>query len=135
MKLSRLSDRELATLERSLLEGQAKGVNFSLADVRSEIRRRQKHQWDPRRVAVAILEQARSSPDGLTTYGKLWNLLTDGKPWKGNGPRTIMARELGHVLAYCHQNRLPMLTVLVVSQADRSLSDLAINGICEDCIG
>lgn len=134
MTLKRLSDRELAALERSLLDGQAKGVRFSLADVRSEIRRRQKHRWDPRLVAATILEQARSSPDGLTTYGELWSALTDGQPWRGNAPRTVMARELGQVLAYCHQNGLPILTVLVVTQADRSLSELAINGICQECI-
>lgn len=134
MTLKRLSDRELATLERSLLTGPVRGVPFSLADVRSEIRRRQKHEWDPRRVAATILEQALSSPDGLTTYGELWNVLTDGKPWRGNAPRTVMARELGQVLAYCHQNGLPLLTVLVVTQADRSLSELAINGICQECI-
>ncbi len=46
----------------------------------------------------------------------------------------VMTRELGHVLAYCHQNRLPMLTVLVVTRSERTLTDAAVDNICEDCL-
>lgn len=45
-----------------------------------------------------------------------------------------MARELGHVLAYCHQNGLPMLTVLVVAQSERTLTEAAIDNICAECL-
>lgn len=134
MAMKGFSPDQLTALERSLLEGQAKGVRFSLADVRSEMRRRQKHRFDPREVASTILAQTASSEDGRTTYGELWKSLTGGQPWKGNSPRTIMARELGHVLAYCHQNGLPMLTVLVVTQSERALTDAAINNICDECL-
>lgn len=121
MTLKSFSASQLATLEKSLLERKDRGIRFSIADVRSEMRRREKHRFDPREVAATILTLAASSKDNRTTYGDLWRSLTGGEPWRGNAPRAIMARELGQVLAYCHQNRLPMITVLVVTQSERAL--------------
>lgn len=133
MALKGFTEEQLSALEQSLLGGISKGVRFSLADVRSEIRRRQRHRFDPREVVATILEQVRASKDGLTTYGELWSALTGGTAWQGNSSQSTMGRELGQALAYCHQNGLPMVPVLVVRQSDRSLSAEAVERICEDC--
>ena len=134
MSLRRFSDKELAALERSLSEGQkATGVKYSLADVRAEIQRRRPHDFDPRQVAATILAQVQESPDGFTTYGRVWDAMTGGAKWAGNSTQSKMGRELAHVLAYCHLNKLPILTTLVVLKTDRTLSTKAIARICEEC--
>ncbi len=133
MSLKRLTDKELATLEQSLVEGKAPGVQYSMADVRSEIQRRRPHDFDPRELASTILQQAHASPNGWTTYGAVWAAMTNNSPWVGNATQQRMASELGNVLAYCHQNNLPMLTTLVVQQGGE-LSERAINNICNECI-
>lgn len=134
MSLKRFSDKELAALERSLAEGQkATGVKYSVADVRAEMQRRRPHDFDPRQVAATILEQAKGSPNGLTTYSRVWTAMTSGAKWVGNSTQSKMGRELANVLAYCHQKELPILTVLVVRQSDGTLSDKAVERICEEC--
>jgi hypothetical protein len=101
--------------------------------VRTEIQRRKPRDFDPREVVRIILEQTRASVDGLTTYGEVWHAMTGGQPWKGNATQSKMGRELAHALAYCHQSGLPIVTVLVVGQSKRTLSDEAIDRICEEC--
>lgn len=133
MSLSRFTDQELAALEHSLSAGSAPGVRYSLADVRSEMRRRKPHEFDPRQMAMTILRLAQESPNRWTTYGAVWAAMTNGTPWVGNATQKRMANELGNVLAYCHQNGLPILTTLVVQQGG-ALSDAAIKNICDECI-
>ena len=134
MSLKRFTEKELAALESSLAERKnSKGVMYSLADVRAEMQRRRPHVFDPRLVAATILQQAKDSPNGLTTYGNVWAAMTNGASWAGNSTQSKMGRELANVLAYCHLNRLPILTTLVVRQTDGALSDKAIQRICEEC--
>jgi hypothetical protein len=135
MSLKGFSSEQLSALEKSLMDGSARGVRFSLADVRSEMRRRQPgRRFDPRVIAATIIQQARASQDGCTTYGQLWKQLTGGSDWVGNASQSTMGRELGRLIAYCHQNGLPILSTLVVRQNQGVLSDAAVNAICEDCI-
>jgi hypothetical protein len=134
VSLKRFSDKELAALERSLAEGQkATGVKYSLADVRAEIQCRRPRTFDPRKLAATILEQAKVSPNGYTTYGRVWTAMTNSAGWAGNSTQSKMGKELANVLSYCHQNKLPILTTLVVRQTDGTLSAKAIERICEEC--
>jgi hypothetical protein len=131
--MKRFSDKELANLERSLVEGNATGVKYSIADIRAEMQRRRPRDFDPRKVAAIILEQANESTNGYTTYGRVWSAMTNGANWAGNSTQAKMGRELAHVLAYCHLSRLPILTTLVVRKTDGTLSQMAIDRICEEC--
>lgn len=130
--LKNMSEEQLQNLARSIQSGTARGVVFTLADVNAELVRRKPSILDIRRMAATILEQAKKSPDKVTTYGEVWLALT-GKVWRGNAPRTHMIKSLTKLIGYCHQHRLPMITVLVVSKEDGKLTDKAIEGICRDC--
>ena len=93
MTLRGFSAEQLASLEHSLLlEGEAKGVRFTLADVRSEMRRRQKNRFDPGEVAFTILTQVAASEDGRTTYGELWKSSTAGQSLARNEARQPLSR-------------------------------------------
>ena len=106
--------------------GRETGGPYTLAEVKLEQLKRLSSPYDTIAVAKKIVEQAKQSEDGLTTYGDLWKAFNPGKEWRGNADQQIMAKTLGRVIAYCVGHGLPVLTTLVVQKGGRKLSDKAV---------
>jgi len=127
------TDRQLNNLEKNYISaGKDAGGPFTLAEVKLEKLRRLPSQLDTLTVARKIVELAKQSEDGLTTYGELWTSINPDQEWKGNAAQQIVANALGRVIAYCVKNQLPILTVLVVQAGKRELSDKAVENICRE---
>ncbi len=130
MQLNEISDRQLADNVRRYREaGKETGGYFSLSELLIEQRRRKPSPFPTVEVARAILELSRKSADGLCTYRDLWDFFCPGKPWVGHGSSTAVANSLARVIAYCVQNGLPVITVLVVKSGGRQLSPQAVQNI------
>lgn len=135
MEIGQLTDRELINLENNYVaKALTTGGRFSLAEVRLEKLRRLPSQLDTVALAKRIVELARQSPDGLTTYGELWKSFHPDAEWKGNATQQILANALGRVVAYCVSEGLPIVTVLVVRTGSRKLSEEAIDNIYEEAV-
>ncbi len=67
------------------------------------------------------------------TYGELWRKFNPDTPWSGHGTQSIVKNSLGRVVGYCVDNKLPILTVLVVPTTTRALTDKAIENIYNEC--
>ncbi|HZQ00784.1 MAG TPA: hypothetical protein VFB13_14675 [Reyranella sp.] len=121
-------------MERRYVEqGRTEGGPYTLFEIRIELRRRLPSTFDPRIVASKIVELAQANPNGLTTYKALWDVLRPGEAWKGHNSQTTLGNALGTVIAYCCQNRLPILTVLVINGSIGALTDKAIFNIAQEC--
>ena len=130
MQLSELSEQQLnAFIKNYEASGKTEGGIFPLADLKLEKLRRNKPAFPPRDVADAIVRLARVSSDGLVSYKQIWEVFRPDRTWIGNAPRAEMAKALGSVIAYCVDNKLPILTTLVVRAGSRSQSDEAIDNI------
>lgn len=115
-----------------LKHGRTEGGVYTLAEVKLEMRRRSPNPFGVRETAAKILELSAASSDGLTTYGDLWRAFRPSEPWKGNASVAIMSGALDRVIAYCVDNRLPIISVLVVRTGSRALSDQAVQNIYEE---
>lgn len=134
MSIAAIAKDRLLDMERRYVErGLTKGGTYSLFEIRIELRRRLPSEFDTREVAAKIIELARVNSNGVTTYKTLWDAMLPGRPWKGNNSQKIMANTLGKVIAYCHQNELPILTVLVINGSVGGLTDKAIANIAQEC--
>lgn len=130
MPIQDLKNEQLANLQANYLKRNAtEGAIYTLAEVKIEMMRRLPNPFGVRETAVKIVEMAQASSDGLLTYGELWKAFRPNEPWKGNASGTIMANALGRVAAYCVDNKLPILTTLVVRTSGRKLSPEAIENI------
>lgn len=129
-KLGDLTDQQInsfiSNYERS---GKVEGGNFSLSELRLERQRRILSPFPPAETAKAILELAKTSKDGLVTYKQIWQKFRPDAVWTGNAPRAQMAKALARVIAYCIDNRLPILTTLVVKGNTRTHSPEAVQNI------
>jgi hypothetical protein len=131
--ISEWKDDELSSLESRYRErGLTEGGVYTLAEIRLEQRRRSPNPFGVRETAVKILELAAASGDGLTTYGELWSAFRPNEAWKGNASVSVMSKALDRVIAYCVDNRLPIISTLVVRTGSRSLSDQAVQNIYEE---
>lgn len=130
MALSDLTEQQLNAFIRNY-EGQGKseGGKFSLSELRLEKLRRLKSPFLPRETAATIVRLAHSAPDGLVSYKAIWEVFRPNGVWTGNAPRAEMAKALASVIAYCVDNKLPILTTLVVRADSRSHSDDAVANI------
>lgn len=129
-QLSDLSDPQLNTFIKNYEKSRKiDGGVFSLADLKLEKLRRTKSPFLPSETSEAILNLAKNSPDGLVSYKQIWEVFRPGKVWTGNAPRAEMAKALASVIAYCVDNRLPILTTLVVRADSRGQSEEAIQNI------
>ena len=128
--ISALSNEQLASFQRNY---DAKGVDtgglYSLAEIKLELLRRKPSDLDPRKLLSRIIELARCSKDGLVTYGELWQDFHPGKTWRGNADQQVIGNALARLVAYCIDQGLPIVTVLVVQKNGRKLSDQAIDNI------
>lgn len=133
MELGDLTDQQINTFianyEKS---GKVEGGNFTLSELRLEKQRRIVSPFPPVEIAKAILEMAKTSKDGLVTYKEVWQKFRPNAVWTGNAPRVEMAKALGRVIAYCIDNRLPILTTLVVQGNSRKHSPEAVQNICNE---
>ncbi len=133
MALEDLTDRQvnsfIANYERS---GKAEGGKFSLSELLLEKQRRIVSPFPPAETAKTIVEMAQASKDGLVTYKEVWQKFRPNAVWTGNAPRAEMAKALGRVIAYCIDNKLPILTALVVKGSTRSHSPEAVQNICNE---
>ncbi len=134
MSIQSLSDKQLENMVVNYRKnGVREGGPYPLSEVLLEQRRR-----IPTPVPIAdifdrILELSRRSTDGLLTYGELWESCFPGKPWRGNQPRTIIAKMLSRVIGYCVDHHLPIVTTLVVRKSPRRLDPSAIQNIYVEC--
>jgi hypothetical protein len=134
MDITEIETDRLADMERRYVEqGRTEGGPFTLYEIRGELQRRLPSPFDVREVARKIIELATENPGGTTTYGDLWRALLPGQPWQGNHSQQIIGNALGNVIAYCHQNNLPILTPLVVNAGAGALTDEAIANIADQC--
>lgn len=134
MEIADWSDAQLATLARNYArQGRSEGGKFSLSEVLREQYRRKPSPFDTVQVARTILCLAQSSPDKRLSYLDLWRAFRPDKPWAGHGTQTILKNALGRVIGYCAKNKLPVLTVLVVSNSTRRLTEKAIENIFNEC--
>ena len=128
-----LTDPQIASMIRNYRKaGRETGGIYSLSELLLEQRRRTPSIFPTRELAQKIVAMSRQSPDGLVTYGELWSSCLPDRPWEGNNSRRIMANALSRVIAYCVDNNLPVMTVLVVRQSPRALSDDAIRNIYDE---
>ncbi len=132
MPISDLSSQQLTNLEANYIKAKVTvGAIYPLSEVRIEMLRRMPNPFGVRESAAKIIELAQASADGLTTYGELWKAFRPEDPWKGNASGRIMGQALGRVAAYCIDNKLPIITTLVVRTNNRKLSPEAIMNIFE----
>ncbi|AOG02804.1 hypothetical protein [Bosea sp. RAC05] len=132
MPIGDLSNEQLNNLENNYLKAKkTEGAIYSLSEVRIEKLRRMPNPFGVRESTAKIIELAQASPDGLTTYGELWNAFRPNDPWKGNASGRIMSQALGRVAAYCIDNKLPIITTLVVRSNSKKLAAEAIDHIFE----
>lgn len=130
MSIQLLSDKQLDNLEANYIRMGVKiGGRYTLAEVRLEKLRRLPSPLDTVAVAQRIVELARASTDGLTTYGELWASFNPDKGWMGNATQQTVANALGRVVAYCISTGMPIVTTLVVRSGSRKLSEDAIMNI------
>lgn len=128
--ISDLTDKQIeSVVARYRTAGLTEGGKYSLSDLLLEQRRRKPTIFPPRDVAQTIIEKSRSSPDGLVSYGEIWNAFLPDRPWEANNSRRIVADALFRVIGYCVENGLPILTVLVVRKSERRLSSEAVEHI------
>lgn len=136
MQLDGLSDRQLDAFIKNYADrGKEQGGKFSLADLRLEKQRRIKSPFPPRETAAEIVTLAKASKDGLVSYKEVWQRFRPDRVWTGNAPRAEMAKALGSVIAFCVDQRLPVLTTLVVRGGSRSHSEEAISNIYNEAKG
>ena len=70
------TDRQLNNLEKNYISaGKDSGGQFTLAEVKLEKLRRLPSHLDTVTVTRKIVELAKKSEDGLTTYGELWHFV------------------------------------------------------------
>ena len=130
MSVSDLSEREIDSFIRNYVDrGMNVGGKFALAELKLEKMRRVKSPFSPKETAKVIVEHAKKSPDGLVTYKQIWEVFRPGAIWIGNAPRTEMAKVLAAVIVYCVDNKLPILSTLVVRANPRNHSEEAIVNI------
>jgi hypothetical protein len=134
MSISDLSDAQLDQFDANYRRlNKMDGGKYSLSEILLERRRRSPSAFGVREVAAKIVELSASSPDGLITYGDVWNAFRPGRPWEGHKTLRIVADSLYRVVHYCVANRLPILTVLVVRGGTRRLTSEAIENIFNEC--
>jgi hypothetical protein len=134
MPISDLSDAQLDNLEANYRKAnKTDGGIYPLSDILLEKLRRRPTAFGVVEVARKILELAKTSDDGLLTYGDIWKAFNPNTPWKANYSRRVVADSLYRVIHYCVTNHLPVLTVLVVRGSSRKLSPQAIQNIYDEC--
>jgi hypothetical protein len=130
MPITTWTDQQLQNLKANYQrQGKTDGGPFSLSAVELELLRRQPNPFGVRETAERILRLASNSPDFKTTYGEVWKSFRPDQPWKGHGSLSVMSNALGRVAAYCIDNKLPIITILVVRTGSRKLSKQAENNI------
>jgi hypothetical protein len=133
MSVQNLTDKQLVTMIRNYRNrGVSEGGRWPLSDLLLEERRRKPSAFPPRDVVSTILTLSQQSPDGLVTYLDIWRSFLPERKWEANNSRRIIADALFRALAYCVDNDLPIITVLVVRTQDRKLSSEAVENICEE---
>ena len=115
-----LKDWSLEQIETLIARYRQRGVTeggpFALSELVLEEKRRAPSNFRGADVVNAIVALARKASDGFITYGELYKLLSGGLEWKGNATQRQMGLALERGIAYCVENRLPILTVLVVKK-------------------
>jgi hypothetical protein len=130
MGIRDLSDKQLDALIANYERlGENKGGIYSRSEALIERSRRSPGKWNVRDVAAAIINLSKISTDGKVSYNQIWQNFLPDRPWSGNASQQVVGRSLGQVIGYCAANRLPVLTVLVVRQDTRKLSDEAVRNI------
>jgi hypothetical protein len=129
MKVSDWSNEQIETLiGRYRDRGIVEGGKFTLSELLIEQKKRAPSRFGGAEVVKGIIELARRSVSGVVTYGELYHYLSDGLPWKGNATQRDMGNALERGISHCVENRLPVLTVLVIRQSG-SLSPEAVQRI------
>lgn len=130
--MSQLQSLTLPALRDNIRRYRERGVttggHFTLSELLQEERRRSPQPFPTVAVAMKILEQARDSSDGLTSYKALWDAFTE-QAWQGNASARKIGTALGHVIAYCARHGLPVITTLVVQHNSRKLDEKAVHAI------
>lgn len=130
MLISDLTAEQIASFVRNYeSKGVVSGGKFTLAELLQEQNRRQPEvPFGTLDTARAILDLAGRSPDGLTTYGAVWQRLEPNKPW-GLPSRSVVTKALERVGFYCVQHGLPLIITLVVNGTKGELTEAAKNNI------
>lgn len=119
-------------VQRYRERGKTEGGKFTLPELLLEQKRRIPSKFGGDEVVRGIIALAGKSSTGLVSYGKLYNYLSGGLPWKGNATQGEMSRALDRGIYHCFQNSLPILTVVVVRQNGK-LAPEAIQNIYNEC--
>ncbi|MDO6621079.1 hypothetical protein [Shewanella sp. 6_MG-2023] len=77
------------------------------------------------------MKLANQSDSGFITYGQLFKCLHKFD-WVGNGSQQKLNKDLGAVVYYCVQNKLPIVTSLIIRQNNNQLTNQAKQNIY-DC--
>jgi hypothetical protein len=134
MSIESLSDIQLQNLvDNYRNRGVCDGGPYPLSEALLEQRRRIPTPVPIGDIFNRILELSSGSTDGLLTYGELWESCFPSKPWRGNQPRTIIAKMLSRVIGYCVDRHLPIVTTLVVRKSPRRLDPSAVQNIYAEC--
>ncbi|MDP3906445.1 hypothetical protein [Novosphingobium sp.] len=130
MEINELSDRQIDVfIDNYKAYGKETGGKFPLSELLLEKKRRIVSPFPPERTAKTIVRLAKNSHDGFVTYKEVWQNFRPDKVWTGNAPRAEIANALGRVIAYCIDNKLPIISTLVVRSSTRNHSDEAVSNI------
>ena len=127
-----MTNQQLLNLEQNYFaKGVIKGGIFSLAEVRAEKFKRLANGLDGQQIFQLILDLSNDTADGFTAYIDLWNAIFPHQDWCGQHSVRIMMEIMHEAFIYCVENKLPIVTVLVVGANTRCLSTKAIKNIYE----
>lgn len=132
MDIKNLKDDQLENLIGNYArKGVSTGGPFPLDVCMRERAMRQPTEFDVNQTFDAIVEMSRNSEDGTITYGALFERLSGGRPFVGHHSLKNIGNALGKVVARCINEKLPILTALVVPQ-NGMITQKAIENIYEE---
>jgi len=110
------------------------GGKYTLAECNLEIMRRQGIAYSGHDVALAIIEIAQTSEDGLVTYLEMWKRFNPKREWVGSGCQQEASNMMGAAAYFCAsfpKGALPIVTALVVKSDSRKITSAAKTNMYE----